>query len=357
MTEEHVHGPECQSINSQRGFVSTTTTTINSTKYKTTFQYLEKEHGLQINGNVLSLVFGEKFPKDEPGLVNLISDQPKVLIHMTTSYYHLYHDDFGELLAQYEITPDAKFIIDITGIADFPSPLPEHIRMIFKFLNDNKIDYRPVDFRKFNKFNINNLYFRNFDTESQAINDPSNKVRNHMQQYVKDKESPATKKIFLSRKNFTGRDLSVIIKGRLPFENDNRMDDELALQEYLKDLGFEIVIPEDFFKKFEEQIDFFDKVKVLLSTTSSGLTNAMFMRPGGTIVELETPLISFSHYGDGITEPISQGQQEIHHFYHSIGIALGHGYVGIPNKNRSAKDIINFIENNKPLKKFLSEEF
>ena len=83
------------------------------------------------------------------------------------------------------------------------------------------------------------------------------------QNYVKDKDLPATKKIFLSRKNFQTRDLSKIIKGRLPYENDNRIDDELKLQEYLKTLGFEIVIPEDF------KNDYILSIKALKNSSAS----------------------------------------------------------------------------------------
>lgn len=354
MQEEHVHGPECQSLNSRFGFVSTSTTTIDSTKYKTSLNHLEGEFGVSFNGHIFQMMVHDKFSKDEPDVIDLISDKPKVLMPITTSYYHLYHDNFGEFLTQYELTPDAQFIIDITHISE-TNPLPEYIKMIFKFLNDNKVDYKPINLNKFNKVNINNFYFRNFDVESLAVNDPSNKIRKHMQSYIKNKDLPANKKVFLSRKNFTGRDLSVLIKGRLPYENDNRIDDEKMLQDYFKSLGFEIVVPEDF-KKFEDQIEYFDKVKVLISTTSSGFTNAMFMRPGGTMVELETPLISFGYIGNGVTQAQSQGQQEIHHFYHAMGIALDHYYIGIPNKTREAKKIIQYIENNKSLKVLLSED-
>ena len=199
------------------------------------------------------------------------------------SFYEL----FAGIFIKYEQMPDAKYIIDITSIADV-NPLPSYIKMFFNFLNDKKVDYQPIDFRKINKMNINDFYFKNHESESPEINNPSPKLYEMSQNYVKDKSIPATKKIFLSRKNFQSRDLSKLTKGRLPYENDNRLDDEPKLQEYLKTLGFEIVIPEEF-KTFQDQINCMYQAKMIMSTTSSGFTNACFMRPGSTMVGTPCP--------------------------------------------------------------------
>lgn len=340
-------------INSRFGFVSTTTTTINSTLYKTSYIHHKEKTGVNIIGNIANIHLTDLHEDNSGDVIDLISEQPKVFVTMTTSYYHLYHDSIGEFLTQYELMPDAKFIIDITLIAE-NDKLPPYIKMFFKALNDKKIDYRPINLRKFNKININNFYYRNSKVESLEINNPSPKVRKFFQPYVSDSSAPANKKVFLSRTNFQGRDLSILIKGRLPYENDNRIDDEGKLQEYFKNLGFEIVVPEDF-KTFEDQINYFDKVKVLVSTTSSGFTNACFMRPGGTMIELTTPLISFGYIGNGVTQPPSQGQEEIHHFYHMMSTALDHNFISIPNKERNAQKIIDAIEQSSMIKYILSK--
>lgn len=332
-------------------FYSTTTTTINSTKYKDSFLYKEEESGIIFDHNIHNIIFGPKFSKNEQNVLDLISDIPKVIISIQTSYFHLYHDSIGEFLTQYEKNPNALFLIDITHIAEIEN-LPPYIKMFFQFLNDNKVSYKPINLSKFNKININKLYYRNLAVESLEINNPSLKIRNYFSQYVKDKNSPANKKVFLSRKNFQGRDLSTLIKGRLPYENDNRIDDEQMLVDYFTKLGFEIVVPEDF-DNFIDQINYFNKVSLLVSNTGSGFTNACFMREGGTLVELTTPLISFSSIGNGVTQPLSNGQEEIHHFYHMLSIALGHLFISIPNKTRKAQKIIDMIDSNKSLKNIL----
>jgi hypothetical protein len=270
---------------------------------------------------------------------------------MSPSFYHLYYDYFAEFLTQYELTPDAKFIIDISGIKNV-DPLPEYIRMIFKFLNEKKVDYRPIDLKVDNVMNINNLYYRNVDAESYAINQPHEKLYKFANQYIVDKNVKPYKKIYISRKKNESRDLSLFIKGRLPYENDNRIDDEKKLEEYFSSLGFEIIYSEDF-KTFEEQMQFFYSVKTCISLTGSGLTNACFMQPGSTVIEISTPLISFTRVGNGITDPGSDGQQELHHFYAAMSTMMNHNYLAIPNTSRSSKELINKIESSKILKDFL----
>ena len=65
--------------------------------------------------------------------IDLVSDKPKVFIRLALSFYHFYHDCFGEFLLHYEQMPDAQYIIDITAVSDM-NPLPSHVKMFFIFL-------------------------------------------------------------------------------------------------------------------------------------------------------------------------------------------------------------------------------
>lgn len=331
---------------------STSTTTINTTSMKNTFKFQKEAVGIRFNEpHIYNFSVFNKFKKDEPGLIDLISDQPKIFIPITASFYHLYYDHFSELLTQYELTPDAKFIIDITSIKD-TDPLPEYIKMVFKFLNQNNIDYRPIDLNANNIININNFYYKDLDAESYSINHPPKKLHEFAKRYAIDEKNKTKKKVYLSRKNFSNRDLSFLLKGRLPYENDNRIDDEKRLEEYFSSLGFEIVYPEEF-QTFEEQMHFFYNVDVVASLTSSGLTNACFMKPGSTVVEICTPLISFTRVGNGVTDAGSVGQEELHHFYNVISTMMDHNHISIQNNNRSSEEVISKIEKNKNLKNML----
>lgn len=332
--------------------ISTGTTTIFTTENKNNFIHFEGKTGIEfVRADITGINFVDIFKKDTVHFLDLMSDKPKVFIPMSTSFYHLYHDFFGAFLTQYELMPDAKYIIDITIIKDM-SPLPSFIKLFFKFLNDKKVDYQPIDFNNVSKINVNNFYYTNLQAESSELNNPSPKIYKMSQNYVKNINAPAIHKVFLSRQNFQNRDLSPLIKGRLPFEHDNRIDDEQKAQEYFQSLGFEVVVPETF-KDFEEQINYMYETKILLSSTGSGLTNSCFMRPGSTVVELVTPLISFSSIGNGVTQPLSIAQEEIHHFYHLMAQAMGHKYLGIRNQERNIDKIIETIENDKALKLFL----
>lgn len=331
---------------------STTTTTINKMSMKNTFKFQKETVGVHFDSDhIYNISMQKKFKKDEPGLIDLVSDQPKVFIPMSTSFYHLYYDCFSEFLTQYELTPDAKFIIDITNIKD-ADELPEYVKMIFKFLNQEKVDYRPIDLRVNKMMNVNNLYYRNIEAESPAINHPYEKLHKFAKRYVLNPDIKPDKKVYISRKKNADRDLSFFIKGRLPYENDKRIDDEIKLEQYFSSLGFEIVYSEDF-KTFEEQMQFFYAVKTCVSLTGSGLTNACFMQPGSTVIEISTPLISFSRVGNGITDPGTDGQEELHHFYSAISTMMNHNYMAISNTTRSSKELIEKIENNKTLKDFL----
>lgn len=331
---------------------STSTTTLNVTSMKNTFKFQKDSVGVKFNQPYInSFSILNKFKKDEPGLIDLISDQPKVFIPMATSFYHLYYDNFSEFLTQYEITPDAKFIIDITNIKNM-DPLPEYIKMVFRFLNQNNVDYRPIDLNANNIMNINNFYYFDRNAESYSINNPPKRLYEFAQRYVVDEKNKASKKVYLSRKNLSSRDLSFFIKGRLPYENDNRVDDEKKIEEYFVSMGFDIVYSDEF-QSFEEQMNFFYNVKTIASLTGAGLTNACFMQPGSTVIEICTPLISFAQVGNGITDNGSEGQEEVHHFYNVISTMKDHNYISISNMTRSSEQIIQKIENNKALKDFL----
>jgi hypothetical protein len=150
------------------------------------------------------------------------------------------------------------------------------------------------------------------------------------------------------------------------YPNDNRIDDHSKIEKIFLDLGFEIVYPEDF-NNFQEQLDFFYSVKSLASITSSGIVNAVFMPPGGNIIEIVTPLITQSpvvsneylkkHNVNPTDYEIDINTvQEIHMFYHNLAFFKDHTYIGIPNYSRDSDKLQAFIDNNKILKEMLEKK-
>ena len=165
-----------------------------------------------------------------------------------------------------------------------------------------------------------------------------------------DLESIPDKKIYISRKHIPDRTYGSI--KRLPFSDDNRLYDDDILEEYLRSKGFEIVIPENL-ANFEEQINLFSKAKIIVSLTSSGITNCFFMRPGSKLLEIMSPITSSDFNPDENGE--CTGMQSLHHIYVGLAFLKSHTYIGIPNWTRHSQDIINYIEERDFLKRLLDE--
>lgn len=128
------------------------------------------------------------------------------------------------------------------------------------------------------------------------------------------------------------------IRDKYQYKINDRIDDEKLLEDYLVELGFEIVLPEDI-TSYEDQIRLMVETKAVVSLTSAGLSSAIYMKPGGTIIELMTPLV----VGDHVS---------LHTQYLNLAYEKRLGYAMIPHHN-SAEEIINHIEGNPSLKEFL----
>jgi capsular polysaccharide biosynthesis protein len=85
---------------------------------------------------------------------------------------------------------------------------------------------------------------------------------------LQDKHENTNKKIFVSRANTYRR----------------KIKNEEDLLPILKKFGFEVVYPETM--SFKEQVRLFNSVSVLAGLHGAGLTNMMFMRGGGTVIEI-----------------------------------------------------------------------
>jgi hypothetical protein len=118
-------------------------------------------------------------------------------------------------------------------------------------------------------------------------------------------------------------------------------------------MGYDVIKTEDF-ESFQDQVDFFYETKVLASITGSGLTNAVFMQPGQTLIEIVTPLVlSTGRPGEekDLTKPYYV--QELHNFYKNLAFYKDHTYFGIHNETRSFEKLKNTIDNNPKIKNFL----
>lgn len=176
------------------------------------------------------------------------------------------------------------------------------------------------------------------------------------------------RKIYLSRSKTTTPNGNVLIdlqedvKGpqvvadtiqELRIENQykfsDRLDDEQRLEDYLKNLGFEILIPEDF-DSYQEQLDRISEARILMSATSASLHAGMVLQPGAIVVELCTLM----NIPTGSTEEFMLQNGFLHEHYRSMALAQKNPYIAISNLHRKVDEIIDFIESNPAIKAILA---
>lgn len=172
---------------------------------------------------------------------------------------------------------------------------------------------------------------------------------------VIEEEVPPTsdepfRKVYLSRKKVLKRGLEVI-PDEIDEERDKdkgtfRITNEPLLEDILVSHGFEIIYPEDF-KDFKKQTEFMQTVKVLCSSTSSGLNNMLLMKPGGVVIQFFTP-ISVVETMPGRRQKLFQ--QHLHTHYHELCFLRNHDHLAITTHDIDASAIINKIKSSPSLR-------
>lgn len=293
--------------------------------------------------------------------LNLISKKQKLVKNISASYYHAVADDLAEIVYASTLYPDAEIIINLQEIE--PDIQRKHWDVIGFFLDCLKargIKYTLINIAKFDVIYINNFAQLQFPFASGAKLDL---LSDFFNDFITDKVKPF-RKVFISRSDIRWKEDMEEAK-TFSYPNDNRIDSHEAIEKLFESMGFQVVTSAQF-KNFQEQVDFFSSVKILASLTSSGLANAIFMPPGGTVIEVATPLIVQSPLVDSETlkayelDPKSfdidiNVVQEIHMFYHNLSLYKNHLYMSIPNMTRSTEEIEQFINDNPILKAFLNE--
>lgn len=297
---------------------------------------------------------------ENANVLHIINPRKKFLKRIVSSYYHAIADDLAEIVYTNSKYPGSEYIIDVSEIrAGLMAKEWDFVGFFLKCLDDQKIKYTLVDLSQIDVLYINDFAPMMFPFHSGARLDL---LSEFFKKYVTNPKQKPYRKVFVSRGKMPWREESEAAQN-FSYKDDNRIDDHSKIEQVFVDLGFEIMYPEDF-ENFQEQIDFFYSVKVLASLTSSGIVNAVFMQPGGTVLELVTPLITQSPVvnTDYLKEQGIDPKdydidintvQEIHMFYHNLAFFKEHTYIGIPNYFRSSDAVRKFIDNNKPLKQML----
>jgi hypothetical protein len=283
--------------------------------------------------------------------LNLIDGKNKIIKSICNSFYHSILDDMSEIIYTSNLYPDHDIIIDISDIEkslfaegsqwDFFNFFVEAMKL-------RKIKVSLVTLKKYDVIYIDNFKLVAFIYESGK---KTNLVYELFKERVSNPNIIPFKDVFVSRGKM-GDPPEHNVEG-LSFNKDSRMDDHIALEDYFASMGYEIIHAE-MFNSFQEQLDYFYSAKTIASITGSGLTNAAFMQPGGTMFEIVTPLVVAVPPPDqpkDITKPFFV--QEIHNFYKNVAYYQNHTFACVQNPNRSIKEFKETIESNPKLKAFL----
>jgi hypothetical protein len=292
--------------------------------------------------------------------VDLTGRRKKIVKTISSSVYHFFADDVCDILYALKVYPDAEVILDISLVEGALSDNSRSfLGFFFDALKDQGIKHKLVDVSKFDIIYINDFVVAESAYRSSLS---GTMIYDFFKKYINDISIEPHRSVYLTRSKVQ-KDTASLDKSsaRLSFNSDQRVDSETELAETFSKLGYEIVAPEDF-KDFEEQLNFFNSVKTLASLTSSGLSNALFMQPGGNIIEISTPLVVVSPMLAGeksVVDMQDQGDvvtaiaQELHMFYKLIAYLKGHSYLSINNPNRSAKELELSIKSNQKVLEFM----
>lgn len=291
--------------------------------------------------------------------LDLIDNRKKIVKSLCRSFYHSLLDNMSELISAIEDNPDHDVILDISNVADLVEDKAQgwdFINHFLRILIDKKIKYKLVKLLDYDIIYMDNFVVADYPSDS-------NKKTNILYEFFKPSINTAGQEpfrnVFISRRLTAGTNLEVVDPGvvrseGLGFKNDHRMDDHEELENVFANLGYEVVYSE-MFDNFQDQIDFFHTAKTIASLTGSGLSNGAFMQPGGTMIEITTPLIVSIPAPGEVTKNLDNLYyvQELHNFYKNIAYYQNLYYFTIQNPDRSVEEFKKTIESDRHVKAFL----
>jgi hypothetical protein len=274
--------------------------------------------------------------EEKDALGRFIDKQEVHLVMWQKNFLHAFCNMVQYILYYFNLNKDAHFIL-MFGLDFHEGDLEiTHGKFILEMLNNKGVKYEIVKLKE-EEINVNDAYYMKVIPFSSYV---FSEVYDYCSSFI-DRNNTPEKIVYLARSKVTPKSVVSISNGRdedtLRIKSDLRIDDEDVLINYFKGRGFEIVYPENF-KTFEEQAIFFNNVKTMICPSGSGMANLMFMQPGQTVVELQTPVLI-------------GGNQQVHPFYVAFSWAKKHTYIAIPHERKS--DIIIEYFNNKGFLNYL----
>ena len=246
-------------------------------------------------------------------VLNLLGDDNKAIVYIDPAFFPFLFQNLTEIVLFYSRIKNRDVKLYIYTLKDFSGVEEEkHWKRIKDFfvhyLTDIGVKFEFLDMNSFDVIKINNFFVipKAFSLIGVKM------LSSRMGKYLEKIKTKPFRKVFVARKDYLAQ----------------RIDDQKKIQEFFLNAGFEIVYPESF-ETFSEQIKYFSECKVLAGISGSALSNCIFMKPGGTVIEL---LSVFDSEKDMI---------EIHHFYRIMATAMRHLYFSVSNLSGKSDDFIN----------------
>lgn len=328
------------------------TTTIINTSLVDPFLFYDTTQVIDLNGRFGVKCAGipdtsiREHNKDHtpPKSLSFISDDIKIIIPLNIGMFNMFYVNFYQIWLANKLYPNSTIILDTSGVR---SDLDSHYYLfLLTMLTDLKIKYQVIDTTNYNYIVANNFALTITHEPTKEITE---ELFNFYSKYFTLNDNPKDK-IYISRRHIPDRSYQQI-EG-IKCNDDNRLYDHYVLEDYLAKKGFHIVIPE-MLTNFQEQMQLFANAKTIISLTSSGISNMIFMPSGSTVIEFVTPIAT--PIGDLSNGNIVKGFEGIHHLYHAMSFIKNHAYVGIPNPTKKSEDIIKLIEQNEILSRIINE--
>lgn len=287
--------------------------------------------------------------------INIIEVRPhvnKYCIRFVQAFAHFIFDNMSAILKIHEADPDGVFLLyddmnateNALSTYDYLEELLTHIGVPYHRFKTTMDDYKGVgtpykvykDVAKVDRY-VDVFNYLAARPELELSMKDHKKLSDAIADHLSGSEEVSPyRKIYLSRREMPKRDNLVLSPSDRPdleewYTNDIRMPKEELLEDFLKSKGYEIVIPEKHFRTFREQVEYMRTVKTLISVTSSGLTNILFMQDKQTVIEIVTEQISIKN-----ARPVHQFLEKMYHF---TSYMKEHLYVGIASR-REPIDVI-----------------
>jgi hypothetical protein len=270
---------------------------------------------MKVNHDWSRLELQENPTLKDKNILNLVDKDNKALVHLDGDFFPFLFQDIPGILYLYSRIKYRNFKIYIYTLKEDSPNYTNLKHFLIKYLTDINVKFEFLKKKEFDGIAINN--FVNIESSFDPFS--ARLINSKTRKYLKSYTRIPFKKVFVARDK------------ALP----QRIDGDEKIKNFFMESGFEIIYPEQF-ESFIDQINYFSECKVIAGISGSGLSNCIFMKPGGIMIELSSPLKP-----DPNNYPF-----EYHHYYRMMANAMEHLYFSI--SNLSEKEI-DFIKNKKAL--------